>query len=405
MLEKEINPGTSFIDLSTLYSVQKIIDTSNNISEYQVIDLCSFLDCLTLSNKLAVIKPLEEFESVIPVQLPPLLDELTSKGIKIMEIPYYEEHKIEDILLSYASDIGQQEEQVKFLKRYGKTFDISGYYKNYFKDESNKQLIKKLDKKGFSLSDGSLIGLCHHYRCCSYLQLSNNQGLPYFSHVIREPMIRRAVEAGCKNASRLLLSKVFIDRIEKKIDAKLDDVRQLINVQKTDIRLPAIPSLILSQCNDVTDIFDEAIIFYKQKDAIQYRNFMEKYEAALLKEDLIECEKYEYMVNDVMESLEQKMFDGVELLKTSMIILEYINLCKISKNPIDLGYAIMKFVYESITHSGELEKLKNRRQLSFLGKIAKNYKEIQYSKDQFEKVLDIDIDLKKIYDLKNIISG
>ena len=165
---------------------------------------------------------------------------------------------------------------------------------------------------------------------------------------------------------------------------------------------PAIPTYILSQCNHHTDIIDEVCNVTKSWKTKRFQELMARYGEASM-QDTLKANQYKNKINDYIDSLDQKLIEGLEIQKVIPLIIRIMIMASgiLKKyNPIillELIYKIMETMPELYQFS---DKVKTNFQLSFLGSLYKGMNEISSSTEVFENVFKRDINLYKLNTFK-----
>ena len=79
MNEDKCNPGATLVNITTFVSVQRLLDHPTSFSDHQILDFCSLLDALVLSNRIVILEPLPSSRKIIPSPYPNVLKELSAK--------------------------------------------------------------------------------------------------------------------------------------------------------------------------------------------------------------------------------------------------------------------------------------------------------------------------------------
>jgi len=397
--------GSCFTDLTTLYSVDALLKDPSNASDYQFIDLCSLIDTIILSKNICILEPVQEFEELIPVKYPDLLLQLEKKNIKIKKLPYPKKTNIDDDLLSLAKEISSDPIQMKYLRKYGKNLDTSGYFTKYFKEFSKKPIVEKLNTHGYMISDGSIYGLGHYYRLLSYLNYSWKENIPYIPHYIRGPIIKKSTSHTSNKLNNFLMGKNIINKIEDKISGFKEYYSTIKPINIEPMPFPAIPTYILSQCNHHTDIIDEICIFANSWKTKNFQELMAKYGEASM-QDTLKANQYKNKIDDYIDSLDQQLIEGLEIQKVIPLIIRIM----IMASGVLEKYNSLLFL-ELIIHTMETlpdlyrvsGKIKTNYQLSFLGSLYKGINEISSTVEVFENVFKRDINLYKLDTFKHSV--
>ena len=396
------NTGFCFTDLTTLYSVDALLKDPSKASDFQFLDLCSLIDTMILSKNICVLEPVQEFEKLIPVKYPDLFFQLEKKNIKIKKLPYPVNTNIDEDLLILAKELRSDPIQMKYLRKFGKNMDTTGYFTKYFKELSKKPIIGKLNNHGYMISDGSIYGLGHYYRLLSYLNYSWKEKIPYMPHYIRGPIIKKSISHTGNKLNNFLIGKDIINKIEDKIKGFKEYYSTIKPISIEPMPFPAIPTYILSQCNHHTDIIDEVCNVTKSWKTKRFQELMARYGEASM-QDTLKANQYKNKINDYIDSLDQKLIEGLEIQKVIPLIIRIMIMASgiLKKyNPIillELIYKIMETMPELYQFS---DKVKTNFQLSFLGSLYKGMNEISSSTEVFENVFKRDINLYKLNTFK-----
>ncbi len=383
--EGECNPGTTLVDITTFASVQDLLDNPKQSRNCQVLDLCSLLDALVLSNRIVILEPLASYKKATSFSYPDLLKELSSKCGTIERLESSEDRKIDDILLSIADEINTSKQEKRFLEQYSSHLDVVGYYKAAVPTFLNRSVLRKLQKKGFSVKNGTVYGLGHEYRTREYLRCSAEENIPYYPHYIREPLVKSLLN---RTERTTLLAREYIRRIEVSERNRIQALNSLKGIDKFDLYFPAVSSYIASQCKDPSEIVDETVKLFKEPKARKFRNYMEEFERAILTGNKKESQDYQEVIDNYLNSLGLSIIrPGYQFYSVPSVSIEDITNPRIGiTNIVSLLKDSFEYAYR---------KLK-RRHLTFLGGMVKNIKEIGSSKKIFEELLDKKIDVTSL---------
>lgn len=398
MNEDKCNPGATLVDITTFVSVQRLLDNPTSFSDHQILDFCSLLDALVLSNRIVILEPLPSSRKIIPSPYPNILKELSAKCGNIEVLHWPEKRKIDDVILALASEIASNEQEKKFLEQYSKSLDVTGYFKTLMPGVLGKTTLKRLESLGFSAKSGILYGLGHEYRAREYLRCCVENCMPYYPHYIREPVLRLALN---KAASIVLLAREYV----KKLEMVERERRQTFNSLKApaifDLDFPAIPTYIASRCKNPSQIIDETINLVKDRDSRKFRDYMERFERAILMggKGRKQIENYERTIEDYMNSLAlNKRNPGYELHSVASIGIEGLLPGTRMISTLNLATLASK-VTDAIYKWGK------RRQLTFLGALTKNVKEITSSRAEFERLFKRKIAIIDLRTLRERVSN
>lgn len=385
--EKECNSGTTLVDITTFASVQNLLDDPKQSRDCQILDLCSLLDALVLSNRIVILEPLSLYKKATSFSYPDLLKELSSKCGTIERLESAEDRKIDDILLSLADEINSNKQEKRFLEQYSNDLDVVGYYKACVPTFLDRSVLRNLEDKGFSVKNGTVYGLGHEYRTREYLRCSAEENIPYYPHYIREPLVKSLLN---KAQRTTLLAREYIRRIEVSDRNRSQALNLLKGINKFDLCFPAVPTYIASQCKDPSEIVDETVKLFKEPKARKFRNYMEQFERAILTGNKKESENYQEIIDNYLNSLGLNIIrPGYKLHSVPSVSIQEVT------NP-RMGTYLTNIV-SLLTDSAEYvyKKLK-RRHLTFLGAVAKNVGEIGSSKKIFEELFGKKIDVTSL---------
>ena len=297
-----------------------------------------------------------------------------------------------------ASEVASNEQQRKFLEQYGKSLDVTGYFKTLMPGVLSKTTLKKLESQGFSAKSGILYGLGHEYRAREYLRCCVENCMPYYPHYIREPILRLALN---RAASIVLLAREYV----KKLEMVERERRRTFNSLKApaifDLDFPAIPTYIASRCRNPSQIIDETISLVRDRDSRNFRDYMERFERAILMggKGRKQIENYERTIEDYMNSLAlNKRSPGYELHSVASIGIEGLLAGTRMVSTLNVASLASK-VTDAIYRWGK------RRQLTFLGALTKNVKEITSSRAEFERLFKRKIDIRDLETLREQVSN
>jgi hypothetical protein len=335
---------------------------------------------------------------VIPSPYPDVLKELSAKCGNIEVLRWPERRKIDDVILALADEIASNEQEKRFLEQYRNSLDVTGYFKNLMPGVLSKTTLKRLENQGFSATSGILYGLGHEYRAREYLRCSVEKGMPYYPHYIREPVVRLVLN---RAASIVLLAREYVKRLEI---VERDRRRQLNSLKAPaifDLDFPAIPTYIAARCRNPSQIIDETIRLVRDRDSRKFRDYMEQFERAILMggKGRKQIDNYERTVEDYMNSLAlNKRSPGYELHSVASIGIEDFlepGTSLLIKNVVPLASKVADAIY----------RWRKRRQLTFLGALTKNVKEITSSRAVFERLFKRRIDIRGLETLSEQVSN
>jgi hypothetical protein len=392
---EECNPGATLVDITTFISVQKLLDNPADAKDFQILDLCSLMDALVLSNRILFIEPIPAFRQMIK-PYPSLLKELSAKCHNLEFLPCPKDSNIAESVLTLAKEIKSNKKEKEFLTQYSEELDISGYYRRIGPTFLDQSTLKLLENMGFPITSGAFYGLGHVYRANQYLKTSVEKGIPYYPHYIREPIFAFLL----KKASRMaLIAKKYVSRLEIAEKERREYLNNLKGGTIYDLDFPAIPTYISSRCKTPADIIDETIKVVREPGTQKFRDYMEQLERALLMgaQGRKEFNKYENRVEDYIDSLEiKKRSQGYKLHSIVSVGIEDVI------NPTtSLPVKNVVPIFEKLTDS--LYKRFLRRQLTFLGALTKNVREITSSKETFEKLFRKKLDASAFETLRERI--
>ena len=374
-IQKICYNGEILTDITSFTMVQNLFDKPEKANLFHLMNLESVIETLLFHEKIWIIGP-THFGHDFEVKIPQILNDLIEKDVIKVYSPDFcsgvkELSTILDEMrkLAYPKTIETLYSSHKEIKNDLKIYDS---FFGYGKQPGSIELAKKVgitDKNAISLY-AHLVRTNVNIKSLHELKKKDNTEISYAPHMARISLLKEICNLYENN--RLPIVREIIKKMELSEKQRREYLNQTYS-STFELDIPILATIIFSQCKKVSDILDETLILRKSNEVGKFRNWCNRLEEGIYNNDIETIEKYDHQLKTA------KIFE----VASKNIFL---------KNMPQMDFSVGD---DNITPSfsglflfgGKMVmKYLNRRDLIFLIDLKNRLKNVNHSKDEFEKV-------------------
>jgi len=388
--------GDVVTDITSFSMVQNIFEGRKKITWSQIETLDSIIQLLVFYDNVWIVEPFT-YGGSLDINSQEILNTLIQK--KIIK-------QFSQISSSTRTDFESQFQEIQeiiaplTLEGYEREHsdiasDLQTYEENFglMKHERAKELADHvhLDHSLIPLT-ANLLRANFYFKLVQRMKEESNKIVTYSPNVLRTSLVDDIIRHR-KERIHNEVNRVLRDCIHKIKDFEMKEVEKLNDTFYTDfeLELPLLTALILDQCDNKADFFDQVLLMRDDRDAVRMRKWIKGFQLDLTKGDQNKGDRkrlkeYLTQLNEIMKSLEVTQSNKVKLIN----IISKPSWIEASSS-VALGNALPLAV-QSIKEIGDASlNYSLKRDFYLLFKMRRDAEKISFSKSRLEKLFNIKI--------------
>jgi hypothetical protein len=383
-----IYKGEILKDLTSFTFAQQLLDKRGG-EGFFLIDLDSIIESLLFHTKILVIPPTYP-NGFTPPPLPPIIEELTKRGLVDICLPTFPCGKDDlSIFLKETIQLVPQRKVAKIYQEHRKIQDLIKCYDTNFQISTNPEIVKLAREAGIRQKKiiplYSLLVRTHiHMKYIHERGEKEERKVPYSPSIMRilmETMIDSYRTRGLSLFTQILKKLEF--RKEMEIEALNQFQTSFIK-----LRLPLLTGMILPHCKEPWDVLEVASNLRNEKKVRRFREFLTVYQNAIYENDRELIEKCEKQLGEVYVDLNEEYRGGTVLRRIKIIPL-LITLFGIATQNIPSIFSGLASSMEPFLNS--LLRYFRRRNLVFLYELKEKERILANFDKETERIFGIQI--------------
>ncbi len=383
--------GDVVTDITSFSMVQNIFEGQKRINRSQIETLDSIIQLLVFYDTLWIVEPFI-YGGSLEIDSQEILNTLIQKKI-IKQFPQIDSSTRTD----FKSQFKEIQEIIHplTLEDYERAHsdiasDLQTYEENFglMKHENVKDLadLVHLDYCLIPLT-ANLIRANFYFKLVQRMERESNKIVTYSPNVLRTSLVDDIIHHRKKRANDEI-NRVLRDCINKIKDFEIKEVEKLNNNFYTDfeLELPLLTALILDQCNNKADFFDQVLVMRNDRDAVRMRRWIKDFQLDLAKGDRKRLKEYLAQLDEIMKSLEVTQSNKAKLIN----IISKPSWVEASSSAA-LGN-VLPLAFQSIKEIGDASlNYSLKRDFYLLFKMRRDAEKTSFSKGKFEELFNVEV--------------
>jgi hypothetical protein len=303
--------GDVFTDITSFSMIQNIFDGQTEINRMHVETLDSIIQLLIFYDNIWTVEPFI-YGGKIEIDSQEILNTLIQKKV-VKQLP----QNNSDTHESFRSQFSEVLEIIHpySLEQYNKmhseiTANLRQYEKNFSltQHEKAKELADSinLDHRLIPLA-ANLLRTNYYFKTIQRMKKENNKIVTYCPNVLRSPLVTEIIKHQAQK------NKPRIDEIIRKqinlIALSEKDRREFLSQGKNrefELELPVLTGIIVDQCKNKDDFFDQILAWRKDRYAIRMRKLLNQIQIDINNNNTGNYDKYNEKLDNLLQTFKAK---------------------------------------------------------------------------------------------------
>ena len=371
--------GEILTDITSFAIAQTIFDKPKKVNLSQLINLESLIESLLFHEKILIVGA-TTFGYDVEVKIPQILEDLIEKDVIEVYSPQFCSGVKDFITLldEMCNLVGPKGiktlySSCKEIENDLKTYDDYFGFGNQAEAVRLARQVGVNNERDISLY-AHLVRTNIHIKSLHEIEEKSGRKIPYSPHISRVLLVNKICDI--YEDRRLPIARKIIKKLELSERERREALNQTYG-SKLELDIPILTTVILSQCNKVSDILDEVLNLRKDSKVRRYRKWCNKLQEAIYNDDRKTIEKCDKQLKAICpEVFEEASKVHLRSIPQMDFSLEGEGIALTISNLASAGFSyLMKYL--------------RRRDLIFLTDLKNRIKNIKHSKDEFEKVFKV----------------